>query len=295
MAAESQSGAQPRLNSRRHYNVVHPVDIETPPLTSPAPATPTVFREVKHFKKWVVWLIPTFVIINVIMFVITMYVNNCPKNSVSCIATFLGGSRSSLLRRTLFLVLHLLHEEPLHRSPASFKADILPKPIGFTKGPPRMEISISGRRWGNWKVQCNRSSKLKYRKTEENCSLCDSNCSSLFLIRNRRDPKKPVYFLGRQWNGVDIASVITLSVVHLIALLAPFYFTWSAFWLGVALYFVTGVGVTLSFHRNLAHKSFKLPKWLEYFFAYCAVHSLQGSPLDWVSSHRRSPVYRHTE
>lgn len=127
------------------------------------------------------------------------------------------------------------------------------QPIGFTKGPPRMEISISGRRWGNWKVQCNRSSKLKYRKTEEvrlipwypslslthsmflfliscqflgvclfsvfwlvlkaidgkyqneevspsskldsynfflqNCSLCDSNCSSLFLIRNRRDPK----------------------------------------------------------------------------------------------------------
>ncbi|XP_004291606.1 PREDICTED: putative GTP diphosphokinase RSH1, chloroplastic isoform X2 [Fragaria vesca subsp. vesca] len=39
------------------------------------------------------------------------------------------------------------------------------QPIGFTKGPPRMGISISGRRWGNWKVQCNRSSKLKYRKT----------------------------------------------------------------------------------------------------------------------------------
>nr|XP_011459341.1 PREDICTED: putative GTP diphosphokinase RSH1, chloroplastic isoform X4 [Fragaria vesca subsp. vesca] len=41
------------------------------------------------------------------------------------------------------------------------------QPIGFTKGPPRMGISISGRRWGNWKVQCNRSSKLKYRKTVE--------------------------------------------------------------------------------------------------------------------------------
>ncbi|XP_050384687.1 RHOMBOID-like protein 1 [Argentina anserina] len=89
----SRSGSQsqqPRLNSRRHYNVVHPVDVETPPLTSPAPATPTVFREVKHFKKWVVWLIPTFVVVNVIMFGVTMYVNNCPKNSVSCIATFLG-------------------------------------------------------------------------------------------------------------------------------------------------------------------------------------------------------------
>ncbi|KAM5550960.1 palmitoyl-monogalactosyldiacylglycerol delta-7 desaturase, chloroplastic-like [Rosa sericea] len=98
--------------------------------------------------------------------------------------------------------------------------------------------------------------------------------------------RKPVYFLGRQWNGVDIVSVFTLGAMHLLALLAPFHFTWSAFWLGVALYYVTGVGVTISFHRNLAHGSFKLPKWLEYFFAYCAVHSLQGSPLEWVSSHR---------
>lgn len=87
--------------------------------------------------------------------------------------------------------------------------------------------------------------------------------------------QKPVYILGRQWNGVDIASVFTLTAIHLLALLAPFHFTWSAFWLAVALYYVTGVGVTISYHRNLAHKSFKLPKWLEYFFAYCAVHSLQ--------------------
>ncbi|KAK9920655.1 hypothetical protein M0R45_029203 [Rubus argutus] len=84
------AATQLRVNSRRHHNVVHPVDIETPPLTSPAPSTPPVYREIKHFKKWVVWLIPSFVIANVIMFIITMYVNNCPKNSISCIATFLG-------------------------------------------------------------------------------------------------------------------------------------------------------------------------------------------------------------
>ncbi|PRQ21036.1 putative acyl-CoA desaturase [Rosa chinensis] len=98
--------------------------------------------------------------------------------------------------------------------------------------------------------------------------------------------QKPVYFLGRQWNGVDIASVFTLTAIHLLALLAPFSFTWSAFWLAVVLYYVTGVGVTLSFHRNLAHKSFKLPKWLEYFFTYCAVHSLQ-------LAQESPPVYGH--
>ena len=107
--------------------------------------------------------------------------------------------------------------------------------------------------------------------------------------------QKPVYFLGRHWNGVNIASAFTLTAIHLLALLAPFHFTWSAFWLAVALYYVTGVGVTLSYHRNLSHKSFKLPKWLEYFFAYCAVHAHQGSPLEWVNSHRTHHQFTDTQ
>ncbi|KAG6422257.1 hypothetical protein SASPL_118822 [Salvia splendens] len=33
-------------------------------------------------------------------------------------------------------------------------------------------------------------------------------------------------------------------------------------------------------------KSFKLPKWLEYFFAYCGTLALQGNAIEWVSTHR---------
>lgn len=82
---KSLSGAQIRANSGRgNSNVVHPEDLET------QRPTPVVYQEIKHFKKWVPWLIPCFVVANIIVFVITMYVNNCPKNSVGCIATFLG-------------------------------------------------------------------------------------------------------------------------------------------------------------------------------------------------------------
>lgn len=45
---------------------------------------------VKEFRSWFAWLIPCFVIANVIVFVITMYVNNCPKKSGDCFADFLG-------------------------------------------------------------------------------------------------------------------------------------------------------------------------------------------------------------
>ncbi|XP_008230023.1 PREDICTED: palmitoyl-monogalactosyldiacylglycerol delta-7 desaturase, chloroplastic-like [Prunus mume] len=95
-----------------------------------------------------------------------------------------------------------------------------------------------------------------------------------------------VQLLGRQWNFMDIASVVVILALHCLALLAPFQFNLSAVWLAMALYVLTGLGVTLSYHRNLSHKSFKLPKWLEYFFAYCGTLALQGSPLEWVSTHR---------
>ena len=87
MATDPSPQIPTRVNSRRSSNLIHPVDVETPPVGTPSPI---VYREIKHFKKWIPWLIPAFVVANTVMFIITMYVNNCPKNSVSCIADFLG-------------------------------------------------------------------------------------------------------------------------------------------------------------------------------------------------------------
>ncbi|MBA0582571.1 hypothetical protein Gorai_024711, partial [Gossypium raimondii] len=42
------------------------------------------------FKKWVPWMIPGFVLVNIFLFMITMYINNCPKNSKKCVGSFLG-------------------------------------------------------------------------------------------------------------------------------------------------------------------------------------------------------------
>ncbi|XP_059304843.1 RHOMBOID-like protein 3 [Lycium ferocissimum] len=42
---------------------------------------------------WISWLIPLFVVVNVVMFVVVMYFNNCPKHDDSggsCVARFLG-------------------------------------------------------------------------------------------------------------------------------------------------------------------------------------------------------------
>ena len=84
----------------------------------------------------------------------------------------------------------------------------------------------------------------------------------------------------KEWNSLDISNICYVGAMHVLALFAPFTFTWKAVWVALGLSIITGwLGITLSYHRNLAHRSFKLPKWLEYSFAYCGalasqVHSI---------------------
>ena len=37
------------------------------------------------------------------------------------------------------------------------------------------------------------------------------------------------------------------------------------------------LGITLSFHRQISHRSFQTPKWVEYCLAYCGVLAVQAS------------------
>lgn len=78
-----------------------------------------------------------------------------------------------------------------------------------------------------------------------------------------------------------------MLAMHALCLLAPATYSPKAVIWFFASYFVTGcLGITLSFHRQLSHRSFQTPKWLEYAFAYCGVLAVQGDPIEWASSHR---------
>ena len=86
-----------------------------------------------------------------------------------------------------------------------------------------------------------------------------------------------------------------MIAMHGAALLAPFCFSWSNVTLFMITYVITGcLGITLSFHRQLSHRSFQTPKWLEYALAYCGVWAVQGDPTEWVSSHRYHHLHTDT-
>lgn len=82
-------------------------------------------------------------------------------------------------------------------------------------------------------------------------------------------------FSERKWNYWDVSRAIGIFGVHFLSLFAPFHFNWQAFRVAVGLSFIAGTGITLSYHRNLSHRSFTLPKWLEYLFAWCGTLAFQ--------------------
>ncbi|XP_038903333.1 palmitoyl-monogalactosyldiacylglycerol delta-7 desaturase, chloroplastic-like [Benincasa hispida] len=99
--------------------------------------------------------------------------------------------------------------------------------------------------------------------------------------------KSPILSEKEKKIKIDKKVAGVFFFLHFCCIFAPFQINWGAFSICLALFMITGLfGITISYHRNLSHKSFKVPKYLEYLFAYCGVHALQGDPITWVSTHR---------
>ena len=78
---------------------------------------------------------------------------------------------------------------------------------------------------------------------------------------------------------VSWASVGFFAAIHGLALLAPWFFSWSALGVAIALHRLCGsVGICLGYHRLLSHRSFRVPKWLERVIATVGALALQGGP-----------------
>jgi fatty-acid desaturase len=87
--------------------------------------------------------------------------------------------------------------------------------------------------------------------------------------------------------------VITVVTIHVAALAAfvPWLFSWTGLALAVLGVPFYGIGITLGYHRLLAHRSLTVPKWLEHGFALFAQCSLQDTPAKWVTVHRMHHVF----
>lgn len=94
-------------------------------------------------------------------------------------------------------------------------------------------------------------------------------------------------------NGTNLAF---FSAVHALVLLTPWFFSWSALGLTIALHWLFGsIGICLGYHRLLSHRSLQVPKILEYAIAIIGALAMQGGPIFWIAGHRLHHAYTEDE
>ena len=88
-------------------------------------------------------------------------------------------------------------------------------------------------------------------------------------------------------DSINWITSIALIIFHLGAVGALFMFSWKALIITAALYWIAiGFGIGMGYHRLHTHRSYKVPKFIEYFFAVCGTLTLEGGPIFWVATHR---------
>jgi stearoyl-CoA desaturase (delta-9 desaturase) len=93
---------------------------------------------------------------------------------------------------------------------------------------------------------------------------------------------------------------IITGTVTLVPLLALVLAGWRA-WEGLLrpgdlvvfaiLYVLTGLGVTVGFHRHFTHRAFKAKRWVRGALAICGSVAIEGPVISWVADHRKHHAF----
>ena len=96
---------------------------------------------------------------------------------------------------------------------------------------------------------------------------------------------------------LDRFATGTVSVVPFLALGVVCWQVWASLlhWSDIAvfaiLYVLTGLGVTVGFHRLFTHRSFATRGWLRGVFAVCGSAAIEGPVISWVADHRKHHAF----
>jgi len=92
----------------------------------------------------------------------------------------------------------------------------------------------------------------------------------------------------RDYPTIIIFSIVTLGAMIGVPAYAYYYdftaFDWTMF---VVLYMVTGLGITVGYHRMISHRAFETPGWVKVCFLIAGGWALQNSALKWCGDHIR--------
>ena len=117
--------------------------------------------------------------------------------------------------------------------------------------------------------------------------------------KQRMTPQLPTFAISRTGVPIKISSrqgIWTLILFCAIAIGAvigvPLYgflyhYTWVDWSMFALLYVISGLGITVGYHRLMSHRSFDCPNWVKGALLIGGAWALQNSAIKWAADHLR--------
>jgi stearoyl-CoA desaturase (delta-9 desaturase) len=106
-------------------------------------------------------------------------------------------------------------------------------------------------------------------------------------------PPRPPESIPITHGGVDRAAQVVATGTPFAALIVAGWFAWGGtlHWQDLVIlatiYLITGLGITVGYHRLFTHRSFKTVRALRALFAVLGSMAAEGPLVEWVATHRK--------
>ncbi|GIF49701.1 stearoyl-CoA desaturase (delta-9 desaturase) [Asanoa ferruginea] len=105
--------------------------------------------------------------------------------------------------------------------------------------------------------------------------------------------KQPLGVLIALWFFVVLPFLAVLAAIPVAAVGG--WLSWTDAAIALVLYVVSGLGITVGFHRYFTHGSFKAKRWLRVTLAVAGSFAIEGNVIQWVADHRRHHAFSDLE
>lgn len=117
---------------------------------------------------------------------------------------------------------------------------------------------------------------------------------SATLIEAPAAPEAPLPFdpadVKKAWQQVILTLFIVVPFAALVVAV-PVLWGWGLSWpdvvIALAMYAITGHGITVGFHRYFTHRAFRARRWVEVAMAIAGSMAIEGPIVRWVADHRK--------
>ncbi|HEY6597459.1 MAG TPA: acyl-CoA desaturase [Asanoa sp.] len=105
--------------------------------------------------------------------------------------------------------------------------------------------------------------------------------------------KQSLPILIALWYFVLVPFLAVLAAIPIAAIAG--WLSWTDVAIGLVFYLVSGLGITVGFHRYFTHGSFKAKRWLRITLAVAGSFGIEGNVIQWVADHRRHHAFSDVE